>query len=242
MKFLARSMFLMVLVSTNVTWAQKESDIPIVELSKAHAPVRITGQITTKDQPSDVIRYSIAGDIDLKNVSTQPIILMVARIDVISGLPVDLNYSENEDYFFESKILQPGSAAKLRQVLSKFGEPQGSRNPLVVTKPSARARTIFVQFLDGSTWGETAAAKQPLWDRRESLRRLEILEENYRTQGEEGFLKSLLQPTLLQPVMALQDIYHEKRDLSLVLARLNEMRENARERSLVIDLPISDSH
>jgi hypothetical protein len=225
----AKVMFVVLLACTRIgiAEAQKESAIPVMEVSDAGAPVRITGHITAKDQLSEVLRYSFEGDVDLTNVSSEPILLMVAKIDVASKLPVSLSYSEEDDYFFESKMLRPGSSAKLQPVLGTFGEPQRSRKSFVA-EPSARARIVFVQFLNGSTWGDPVAAERLLRNRRLSLKQLEILKEDYRRQGEEEFQKTLLQPTLLQPIMALQDLYHEKGDLILVLARLDEMLENAR--------------
>jgi hypothetical protein len=152
---------------------------------------------------------------------------MIAEVDVLSSPPIRLNYSEEDDYFFESKILQPSSTVKLQRVLGTFGEPNRSRESFVVEQ-SAQGRVVFVQFIDGSTWGDPVAAERLLRDRRLSLKQLEILIDDYRRQGEEEFVKALLQPTLLQPIMELQELYHEKKDSPQVVARLNDMIENAR--------------
>jgi hypothetical protein len=89
---------------------------------------------------------------------------------------------------------------------------------------------MFVQFVDGSSWGDSAAAAKSLRDRQLVLEQLEILKEDEKREGRKEFLEALSQPTILQPILSLQDLYSEKRDLSLVVGRVNDMLENARVR------------
>jgi hypothetical protein len=236
MEIRAKVMCLILLLSATIAGAQQEKAIPIMEVSEAGAPVRITGLVTARDQPSEATRYSFEGNLDLINASRKPILLIVARVDVVSTLPISLSYSEEDDYFFEPKILQPGSTTKLQRILGEFGEPQRSHASFA-SEPSARARILFVQFLDGSTWGDPESAERLLRNRKLSVNQLETLEEDYQREGKEVFQKALLKPTLLQPVTVLQDLYHEKRDLTPVLTRLNEMLENARTRSTASSPP-----
>jgi hypothetical protein len=69
---------------------------------------------------------------------------------------------------------------------------------------------------------------QALQDRQLSLKQLEILKEDYQKRSEEEFPTELLKPTLLQPILGLQELYGENRELAPVLARLEDMLENAR--------------
>jgi hypothetical protein len=231
MNYLAKVICFLLLVGTTFVAAQSESVLPVVDISEAGAPLRIAGRVTAKDQPSQVPRYSFEGDIEMSNVSGKPILLMVVTLEVVSALPVSLNYREERDYFFESKTLQPGASAKLQRGLGKFGEPSRKEDFAVEVKPSARARVTFVQFSDGSSWGDASAAEQVLRNRQLSLKQLELLDEDYRKRTGEEFLSEFLQPTFLQPIFGLQELYREKRDLAPVLARLDDMLENARARS-----------
>jgi hypothetical protein len=208
--------------------AQTKSVLPVVDASKAGAPLMIKGAVTANDQPSDVLRYSFQSDIEMTNVSEKSIVLMIVALDVVSTLPVSLNYRAENDYFFESEMLEPGSAAKLQRVLGRFGEPDRKEDFAVDVKSTARATVAFVQFSDGSTWGDAAAAEGLLRNRQLSLKQLEILKNDYRARSEAEFLNELLRPTVLQPIFALQAVYREKRDLAPVLAKLEDMLENAR--------------
>jgi hypothetical protein len=231
MNFRAKVMCFVLLAGTPFAGAQSKSVLPVLDVSEAGAPLRVAGSVTAKDQPSELPRYSFEGDIEMSNVSSKPILLMVLTLDVLSALPVSLNYREERDYFFESKTLQPGSSTKLQRVLGRFGEPSRKEDFAVEVKPFARAKVAFVQFSDGSSWGYAAAAEQVLRNRQLSLKQLELLNEDYRKRSEEEFLDEFLQPTLLQPIFGLQELYRERRDLAPVLARLDDMLENARTRS-----------
>ena len=110
---------LVLLACTAIAWAQKEVRIPAMEVHQVGAPVKIRGEIIAKDQPSEITPYSFDGDLYLTNESTKPILLMVIKLDVISSFKISLNYTEVQDYFFESSIPQPGSTVKLHRVLAR---------------------------------------------------------------------------------------------------------------------------
>ena len=228
-RLLIKVMCLAVLTSTVIAEAQSERVIPVVEVNGT-GPVRVAGRVIAKDQPSEAPRYSFEANVEMTDVSAKPILLIVVTLDALSTLPVSFNYREEKDYFFEPDMLQPGSIARLQGVLGRFGEPSRKEDFSVKVEPSARVKVAFVQFSDGSSWGEARAAEQALRNRQLSLRELEFLNEEYRQRSVEEFLSEFLQPTLLQPIFSLQELYRENLDLAPVLARLDSMLKNARAR------------
>ena len=94
------------LVATAVAELPKETTIPVVDVSALDAPVKISGLVATKDQPTKTLRYSFETNVSIANVSTKPILLMVVKLEVISPYKIRLNYSEEDDFSFESQILQ----------------------------------------------------------------------------------------------------------------------------------------
>jgi hypothetical protein len=228
MNIRTKVVWLALLASTAAAWAQSESVLTIVQVSKADSPVTVTGRVTAKDQPSEVLRYSFEGDIEMTNISGRTILLMIIDLNIVSPLPVNLDYLEEDDYYFEPKMLEPGSIAELQRRLGRFGEPSRKEDFTNEVKPSARAKALFVQFSDGSTWGDAAAAKRLLTNRQLSLKQLEILKDDYQKRSEEEFSTELLKPTLLQSILSLQELYRKKQGLAPVLARLDDMLENAR--------------
>jgi len=225
-----RKVGLALLAWTAIAWAQKEVRIPAAEVHQVGAPVRIRGEVTAKDQQSENTPYTFEGDLYLTNESTKPILLLIMQLDVISPFKISLNYTEVQDYFFESSIPQPGSTVKLHRVLGAFGEPKGPYETFPV-ESSAHARVVFVQFVDGSSWGDFAAAKKALRDRQLSLHQLEILREESKKEGQKEFAEALSQPTNLQPISQLQDLFHEGGVLAPVVAKVNGMLDNASARS-----------
>lgn len=227
----AKLMCFVLLAGTSLTTTQSESVLPVVDVSHSGAPLKVTGTVTANDQSSEVPRYSFAANVAMTNVSAKPILLMLVTLDIVSALPMSLNYLEEEDYFFEPRPLQPQSSAMLQRVLGKFGEPSRKDDLLAKVRSSAHAKVIFVQFSDGSSWGDAVAAERSLSNRQKALERLEVLDEVYRNRGKKEFLNQLLQPTLLQPIFSLQYLYHQKGDLTLVLANLDNMLQTACARS-----------
>jgi hypothetical protein len=61
--------------------------------------------------------------------------------------------------------------------------------------PTASARIKFVQFSDGSTWGEREYAAHVRHLRRATLDKLESLEQLYLDGGEKAFMDALEEPT-----------------------------------------------
>lgn len=227
----AKLMCLVLLAATSLTGAQSDSVLPVVDISHSGAPLKVTGTVTANDRPFEVPRYSFAANVAMTNVSDKPILLMLVTLDIVTALPMSLNYLEEEDYFFEQRLLQPRSSAMLQRVLGKFGEPSRKEDFSVKAKPSAHARVTFVQFSDGSSWGDAVAAGRSLSNRQKALERLEVLDQVYRKRGKKEFLSQLLQPTLLQPIFSLQYLYREKGDLTPVLANLDNMLQTACARS-----------
>lgn len=215
------------LAGTSLTATQSESVLPVVDVSYSGAPLKVTGTVTASDEPSEVPRYRFAANVAMTNVSAKPILLMLVTLDIVSTLPMSLNHLEEEDYFFEPRLLQPQSSAILQRALGKFSEPSRKEDLLAKVRPSAHAKVVFVQFSDGSSWGDAVAAERSLSNRQKALERLEVLDQVYRKRGKKEFLSQLLQPTLLQPIFSLQYLYRQKGDLTPVLASLDNMLQTA---------------
>jgi len=100
---------------------------------------------------------------------------------------------------------------------------------------NAVGKPVFVQFADGSTWGEREAWQGVLHDRSKALDRLLSLQQTYRTRGEKDFVEELIKPAqdaetdLLPAVIgSLQATYRSHgNDLKLVLAKLDQMLGSA---------------
>ncbi len=221
---------LVLLACTAIASAQEEVRIPAIDVSQVGAPIEIKGEIVAKDKPSEITPYSFDGDFYVSNNSTKPILLMIIKLDVVSPFKISINYTEVQDYFFESSIPKPGSTVRVHRFLGTFGEPKGPYEPFRV-ESSAHASVVFVQFVDGSSWGDAASAEGALRDRQLSLHQLELLREESVKQGKKEFAETLSRSTVLQPILELQNLYREAGELAPVVAKVSGMLQNARARS-----------
>ncbi len=220
-------MCFVLLAATTVALGQSEIVLNVEDVSKAGVPLKIAGRVSAKNKPSAA---GYESEIEMINVSDKSILLLVVRTDIRCGLPMNFKDPVEIDYFFDANMLQPGASAKY-PARTELGGPIHKEDSLAQIEPSASAEVAFAQFSDGSSWGDVAAAEQMLKNRQMAFKELELLSENYRKRGEEEFLKELLKHTLFYPIVALQDTYRAKGDLSRVLADLDNMIEIARAHS-----------
>ena len=87
---------------------------------------------------------------------------------------------------------------------------------------------VFVQFLDGSMWGDAGASERFMNTRQHSMIELENLAAVYRTEGESKFLRDLSRATELEPIFALQRLYEEEKAVGPVVTKIDDMLRNAR--------------
>lgn len=136
-------------------------------------------------------------DVSAKNVSGRRILLVIAALDTsgsygcssgsqsavqtdhIWGVPVEPGKSISVSH-------QRGESRSLADPNSPCANPD--RTP---SQPKADARTVFVQFDDGSTLGDEEAAKDILNERASTLKALKQIDDVYAQQGEQGFLALL---------------------------------------------------
>ena len=113
-----------------------------------------------------------------------------------------LHFTSSNDYFFTGGVLAPDDSAGVNSGPARFfAHPQGdiqkeardSSNQAV----TASAEIEFVQFQDGSTWGDDEMETEAFSDRSATLHKLESLQKVYAEQGERAFLDALEEPTML---------------------------------------------
>lgn len=208
------------------------------ELSDASghlSPVRIAGYVTFSDDPSKVTRYSYQVDASATNVSNDSVLLLSVRFQTSGGSAPGLDYVYENDYFFREGALAPGALESVHLSPYGFGAPIVNGVPLVETidpsalKPTATAQVKFVQFTDGSTWGDQDAAADVLTARRGTVRQLAALEQTYVQSGEKAIRGELSKETLLPYINWLQAACKNNLDYSrCALDRVQGMLEAAR--------------
>jgi hypothetical protein len=200
----------------------QQTTIAVVNISESGSPVLLSGTVTAGDEGSGVLRYSLTKDISCTNVSTKNILLAITRIKVTRLTTIDVDETRSEDYFFTSEVLKPDATDVWHDSFGPFGKPTGETE-LKPEEPRAAARIIFVQFADGSIWGDPTQAEDALRDRADTERELKLLVETYRTQGNEQFLTELTKPTRLGGIGILQRLYADTKDTDRVIRKVVSM-------------------
>ena len=124
--------------------------------------------------------------------------------------------------FFTSEMLKPDASDVWHDSFGPFGEPTGETE-LKPEEPRATARIIFVQFEDGSIWGDPAKADDASRDRVLTQNELKLLIETYRTEGKEQFFTELMKPTRLAAIGTLQRLYADTKDTDRVITKAVSM-------------------
>jgi hypothetical protein len=165
--------------------------VPIVDKSDSGSPLENEGNITL----SEMTNYgtSIRSHKDqwtVRNKSHKPIITIIEtlRIRYASG---HIKEVKNQyEAFFGPTLLKPGDAVSFSDNASgnEFSKVTQNSN-----EPICEVLARWVQFADGSTWGDVAYAEELLKTRAAILNQLKQLDTVYKTQGLEQFALQLQQ-------------------------------------------------
>jgi hypothetical protein len=163
----------------------------IQDLSDKGSPIQISGYMALRYDSENRFPFSYEQSTSIKNVSSKSILLMVVHLSATSGPGQDETYSQ--EYFF-GDTLAPGQVEVSHDPEQRFGASVVNGEPLPYRKdphPAAQAHAEFVQFSDGSTWGDADSAKDVFETRRKTLEELDLLEHLYEQAGESAFLDEL---------------------------------------------------
>jgi len=180
---------IILLLSTNsVLCSAVEQRMEIRDLSDRGSPIQISGRMMIGYDSANQFPFSCQKSLSIKNISTRSILLMVVHVEATSGPDRDEHFSE--EYFF-GNALAPGELDVRDFPEQRFGTTVVNGEPIPYTKdphPAAQAQAEFVQFSDGSTWGDADAARNVFEIRRRTLAELDRLEHIYEQAGESAFL------------------------------------------------------
>jgi hypothetical protein len=177
-----------VLGPNSASCAVSEQRMEIQDLSDKGSPIQISGYMALRYDRENRFPFSYEQSTSVKNVSSKSILLMIVHLEATSGPGHDETYSQ--DYFF-GDTLAPGQVEVNHDPERRFGSTLVNGEPLPYKKdphPTAQAHAEFVQFGDGSTWGDADSAADSLDERRKTVEELDLLEHLYEQAGESAFL------------------------------------------------------
>jgi hypothetical protein len=191
-----------------------------VDNSPPASPVVLYGTATKGDESLE-FKQSYKAHVSIVNVSRKSILLMVTEINA-RGIGINGNFRDIDDYFFKPDAFQPDATKKLETTIGPFKEPKETTAASNIT---LAIHAAFVQFVDGSTWGDPHVGKEvvDLTERMAVWKKLQVLEKKYQTKGEDEFLNELMKPSQPVDIRLLQSVYTQKNDSKAVLEKIKIM-------------------
>jgi hypothetical protein len=216
-----RSLFLLVLFFVEAAMAQQRT-ISVSGDSTPDCPVVVYGTMTAVDDPSGASHYTYKAHLSITNVSGKDILLLITKLEAKDVIRFSLDDIEVTDDFFNEDMFASGATRVLETTVSPYGEPTGAILPAALPpNASASAYPIFVQFADGSTWGDSEMAAPFLRLRDVAWKRIEKLAQSYWFGGEKLLMTEIMRPgTEPLYVSDLRLLYKNKDDIGEIIHTL----------------------
>ena len=171
-----KATLLSVLLACSLAYGQKFQDV-----SAKGSPI----SLSVKHDYADMGPYAVG-----RNNSEKAILAMVSVVRTTDDRGRSLPCMSYMDYAFKMGVLAPHEE---RFVCLLEASDPGSK------VASEEGAVLFVQFDDGTTWGDVGAGKELLKDRPQKLAFLKRLVERYYESGEEAFDAALSSANLQRP-------------------------------------------
>ena len=198
-----RSCLIFLLSSLCAALAQEVLTVPLVDKTGAGNPFQVSGRLLLSEAVrANELEWSWGENVVVKNVSGKPILLFVATLMEIgrhraapgrhSSPGNGPTYQLEDDRFFSEKLIKPGESLVLRDTAPGTPDVACCIDASAETRdPSAEFRVYFIQFADGSTFGDPADAREALAMRQMIVSGLRELLDSYSKLGAAGFAATL---------------------------------------------------
>jgi hypothetical protein len=194
-EFVVGSLAVLSFCFTRSAWPQLTYTIPVVDKSESGSPLRISGTASfTELIVANSVKSSSSFKVDARNVSDRAIILVLAHVEKTGPHGVGTQQVIQRDHFFwgdiaprESFVLARGGPG--RRTSACCVSPRGPAN-----EPKAEIRVQYVQFIDGSIFGDETTAKDILGTRSAILHALRRLDNASNSENFRALLAQKIQP------------------------------------------------
>jgi hypothetical protein len=191
-----RANILTILLASALAFGQKKAQtFEVSDLSASDSPISFTG--ATK-----VLKAGTACVVTAHNNSSKSLLALRATADVATRYTSDQPVPFSYDGFFKESGITPGLDFDVVDEGMFAGEEQTYVNGVLVEPPPpnfvchAKVKVEFIQFEDGSIWGNYEAKMDVTARRAKNMAILTHLVEAYDTGGQTAFDAALNEPEL----------------------------------------------
>jgi hypothetical protein len=198
----------LVLLAVQLTLATCYGQVEVTmrDISAQSSPVEVSAILSFDDDPAQSLRYSSQVKGYLQNKSGKDTLLVVLHFSGSGTRAAALDLMYQKEYFFSLDVLKKGKSELFRSSLARFGVASINGHPIPESEDElgsgaarATAETVFVQFADGTTWGDSESARDAFIERRQTLEELGRLDAILRDQGEQALRQELSNSDLVLP-------------------------------------------
>jgi hypothetical protein len=154
---------IIVAVLQGILWAQSQSAAVPLTPPTPGLPVTFSGTLNCSELINGKTRKdSETGNVSVLNSSQQEIIAIVVTVSTACFHGPIQPTVDRRDFLFKNTTLSQGQNIDVDLTFENSSRPYGVAMSSVLT-----ARLVFVQFKDGSTWGDKSALGEFMQQRRE---------------------------------------------------------------------------
>ena len=220
--------------------------VKLKDTSPKLSPVDVSGVLLADDEPTQLLRYSNHVEGYLRNKSGKDIMLVILqfRSQNAGATAIDLTYQK--EYFFGLDVLRHGEREPFRSSLARFGEATVNGRPIPKNEDErgsderVTAEAMFVQFADGTSWGDPEIAQDAFIEREKTVRELDRLEQVLRNDGEFGLSQEFSKEELMLPCIDSLRVACTGKGDSCLADGLHSMIEAARHHQIEMKLGSGD--
>jgi hypothetical protein len=211
---LIKSLIFAILVPMLQAKSSSTAAVPFDIMVQSGCPVQLSGEFTATPDPLHQGRYSYNTTLSETNVSNKSIVLIAIKGHIVEGRL----FTHSDDYIYATELFAPGNS----RTFDSGNEPPGDTLPGEQAKSEPRenmptAYVAFVQFGDGSTWGDSTLGKALLRDRHLQWDRLRAFEQIYHANGEAKLIAEI-EASSGQPASILKAEYEKSNRNAAALA------------------------
>ncbi len=195
-------LFLSLLGCTSLSLVAQVVKLQVSDTSAPGSPISASGTVIVAEsiessprcQEVSAARCSVVSeqyDITLRNVSDKPVVAFVSDFKGRTPNGSSFGVGYEAEMIFGGPLLAPGETAPGPRSGGVEIRPQTAE--VRPTTSQAEFRILFVQFADGTTFGDAEAGEHLLLARQKSLEAMARLDGIFSRQGEQAFAQALQQ-------------------------------------------------
>lgn len=238
----ATILFLLCCCHGRLLAGERTYSVRIIDNGPSDAPLKASGDIVFHEelfQNAAKLHWDV--NVTFTNVSSKTIVAYEAEIDSVPEYGSGMRYVDHTDFFFDPPNMLKEGSQRIRKFDTPYavGKYNSSAPPVAAT---AKCTLLFVEFADGSSYGNSEWSKSLPKARRITLLRVQDLSRAYESGGEtalkEAFGGALARaddprPTLDQLRQLEADL--KERGPAFVASKMKEFMLVGKERGLTED-------